>query len=91
MLFRYWEKKICLNCSWVIKTCQDNSRPQIEWEENIEKAPAEEIKLYLGRWYSAGERCAVMQPRLIFADLKDLSIGSRLQFSSHARLAGEGL
>lgn len=80
VLFRYWEKTIHLNYSWMIKSYQDNSRPQIECEGNREKAPAEEIKLYPGHWYSAGEHRAVMQPHLNFTDLRDPSIGSRLQF-----------
>lgn len=80
MLFRYWEKTICSNCSSMIKTCQDNFRPQIECEGNTEKAAADEIKLYPGHWYSPGEHRAVMQLHLNFTDLRDLSIGSRLQF-----------
>jgi len=42
----------------MIKTCQDNSRPEIECEGNTEKAAADEIKLYAGHWYSPGEHCA---------------------------------
>lgn len=44
----------------MIKTCRDNSRPQIECDGNVEKTPADEIKLYLGHGNSPGEHRAVM-------------------------------
>lgn len=89
VLLRYWEKTICLDCSWMIKTCRDNSRPQIECEGNIEKAPADKIKLDPGHWYSPDQHLAVMHPHLNFTDLRDLSIGSRLQFRATLGLLGK--
>lgn len=89
MLFRCWEKMICLDFSWVIKTCQDNSRLRIEWDWNTRESSSrlnqsESGPLLQSRWTPCWDATPVN-----FTDLRDLSIASRLKFRATAGFLGK--